>query len=126
MPNANYNSFVANYKSAIVCKKVRFCIPKTVLNFQILKVLLEDGYIRFFTEKNWQYEITAIPLSTSILFNRVSNFSTKKWPFYLNFIKLINLTWTGGYYVLSTKLGIMSDSDAWFHRIGGTLLFGIF
>ena len=126
MPNGNYNSFVANYWSSIVCKKIRFCIPKTVLNFLILKVLLEDGYIWFFREKRWQYEITSIDLNISLQFNWVSNFSTKKRPFYLNFIKLLNLTKTGGYYVLSTKLGILNDSDARFHKIGGTLLFGIF
>lgn len=125
MPNTNYNSFIANYWSAIVCKKVRFCIPKTVLNFLILKVLLEDGYIRFFWEKTNQFEITAIDLNTSIHFNRVLNFSNKKRPVFLTFSKLLNLTKTGGYFVLSTKLGILNDSDAWFHKIGGILLFAI-
>ena len=69
MPNANFNSFLANYKSSIGCKKIRFCIPKTVLNYLVLKTLLTDGYIRSFKNKERKYEITTIDLSTSLKFN---------------------------------------------------------
>lgn len=58
-------------------------------------------------------------------FNRILNFSNKKRPVYLTFLKLLNLTKTGGYFILSTKLGVLNDSDARFHKIGGILLFAI-
>jgi hypothetical protein len=69
MPNPNFNSFLANYRSSIGCKKIRFCIPKTVLNYLVLKTLLEDGYIRSFSNKGRKFEITSIDLSISIQFN---------------------------------------------------------
>jgi len=66
MPNANFNSFLANYRSSIACKKIRFCIPRTVLNFFILKTLLADGYIRSFSQKDNKYEVISIDLATTI------------------------------------------------------------
>lgn len=126
MPNIKFTSFLANYKNSIVCKKVRFCIPKTVLNFAIIKILLEDGYIKSFWILPNKYEIVAISLSTTIQLNWVTQFSTSKWHTYLTFDKLLELTKTGGYYIISTKLGVMNDSDAWFNKIGGKILFAIF
>lgn len=126
MPNANFSSFLANYWSSIACKKIRFCIPKTVLNFFILKTLLADGYIRSFSQKNNKYEVISIDLATTIWINRIISYSTQKWSVYLNFKQLLVLTKAGGYFVLSTPFGIMNDSDARYNWIGGILLFGIF
>ncbi len=126
MPNANFNSFLANYRSSIACKKIRFCIPRTVLNFFILKTLLADGYIRSFSQKDNKYEVISIDLATTIWINRIICYSTQKRSVYLNFKQLLVLTKVGGYFVLSTPFGIMNDSDAWYNWIGGTLLFGIF
>jgi len=126
MPNSNFNSFLANYWSAVGCRKVRFCIPKTVLNFAILKVLLTDGYLRSFKIVNNKYEITSISLHTTIKFNWIVKYTTQKWIVYLSFQELLILTKTGGYFVLTTKFGVMNDSDAWKLWVGGTLLLGIF
>ena len=126
MPNSNFNSFLANYRSAVVCKKVRFCIPWTILNFFILKTLLEDGYIRSYRLTPKQINITSIDLGISIQFNWIICYSSQKWLTYVNFKKLVILSKTGGYYIVSTKLGIMNDSLAREHRVGGTLLFAIF
>jgi len=126
MPNSNFNSFVANFWSSVDCKKIHFCVPKTVLNFFILRALLADGYIRSFKESENKFWITTIDLATSIKFNRIVKYSNQKWPIYINLNQLINLSKTGGYFILSTSLGIMNDSDARFHRLGGTLLLGIF
>jgi len=126
MPNANFNSFLANYWSSIACKKIHFCIPKTVFNFFILKALLSDGYIRSFKSIKSKFQITSIDLNTTIKFNWVVKYSTQKRTVYVNFKQLLILTKTGGYFILSTSLGIMNDSDARFHRLGGTLLLGIF
>lgn len=126
MPNANFNSFLANYWSSIACKKIHFCIPKTVLNYFILKTLLSDGYIWSFKPIKNKFWITSIALHTSVKFNRIVKYSTSKWTIYINFKELLILTKVGGYFILSTSLGIMNDSDARFHKIGGTLLLGIF
>lgn len=126
MPNANFNSFLANYKSSIGCKKIRFCIPKTVLNYLVLKTLLTDGYIRSFKNKERKYEITTIDLSTSLKFNWVVKYSTQKWYIFVSFKELLILTKAGGYFILSTSLGVMNDADARYNRIGGILLLAIF
>jgi ribosomal protein S8 len=126
MPNSNFNSFLANYRSAIVCKKVRFCIPWTIFNFFILKTLLEDGYIWSYKLSTTTIDITAIDLAISIQFNRIMCYTTQKRTKYVSFWKLVELSKTGGYYILSTKRGIMNDSNAWTQRLGGTLLFAIF
>lgn len=126
MPNANFNSFLANYKSSIGCKKIRFCIPKTVLNYLVLKTLLTDGYIRSFKNKERKYEITTIDLSTSLKFNWIVKYSTQKWYIFVSFKELLILTKAGGYFILSTSLGVMNDADARYNRIGGVLLLAIF
>lgn len=126
MPNSNFNSFLANYWSAIGCRKIRFCIPKTVLNFTVLKVLLTDGYIRSFWIKNNKFEITSISLHISLKFNWIVRYTTQKRAVYLTFWELLILTKVGGYFVLSTKFGVLNDSEAWKLRTGGTLLLGIF
>jgi ribosomal protein S8 len=126
MPNANFNSFLANYRSSIACKKIHFCIPKTVLNYFVLKTLLADGYIRSFKPVKNKFWITCIELSTSVKFNRIVKYSTQKRTIFVSFKELLILTKVGGYFILSTSLGIMNDSDARFHRLGGTLLLGIF
>ena len=126
MPNSNFNIFVANYWSSIDCKKIYFCVPKTVFNYFILKTLLADGYIRSFKAVENKFWITSIDLSTTIKFNKIVKYSGQKRPIYINFRQLLDLTKTGGYFILSTSLGIMNDSDARFHKLGGTLLLGIF
>jgi len=126
MPNASLTSFLANYRSAVNCKKIRFCIPKTVLNFELLKVLIADGYIWSFKLKANQFEISTISLHTSIKFNKIVWYSTQKRPIVLSFSDLIIFTKLGGYFILTTKFGIMNDSAAWKLKIGGILLFGIF
>lgn len=126
MPNSNFNSFLANYRSSIACKKIRFCIPKTVFNFFILKTLLADGYIWSFSQKNNKYEIISIDFATTIKINKIILYTTQKRSVYLDFKKLLTLTKSGGYYILSTPLGVMNDSDAWYNWIGGVLLFAIF
>jgi len=126
MPNPNFTSFLANYRSAIICKKIRFCIPKTVLNFSILRVLLMDGYIRSFRIVGKKFEITCINLQASIKFNWLITYSSPKWIVFLTFNELITLTKTGGYFVLSTQFGVMNDSNARKLWVGGVLLFAIF
>jgi len=126
MPNSNFNSFIANYWSSVSCKKIHFCIPKTIFNYFILKALLADGYIKSFKEIKNKFWITSVDLSTSIRFNRIVKYSSQKWPIYVDFYQLLILTKTGGYFILSTSLGVMNDSDARFHKLGGTLLLGIF
>jgi ribosomal protein S8 len=112
MPGSNFNSFISNYRSSIVCKKVRFCIPKTVLNFFILKKLLEDCYIRSFKSRKFNYDVISIDLSTTLTFNRVVKYSTPRRPVFVSFKKLLELSKTGGYYLISTKMGIVNDSLA--------------
>jgi ribosomal protein S8 len=126
MPNSNFNSFLANYWSSIACKKIRFCIPKTVFNFFILKTLLADGYIWSFAQKKNKYEVISIDLATNIKINKIILYTSQKRSVYVNFKQLLVLTKSGGYYVLSTPLGIMNDSDARYNKVGGLLLFAIF
>jgi ribosomal protein S8 len=126
MPGSNFNSFISNYRSSIVCKKVRFCIPKTVLNFFILKKLLEDCYIRSFKSRKFNYDVISIDLSITLTFNWVVKYSTPRRPVFVSFKKLLELSKTGGYYLISTKMGIVNDSLARKNWMGGQLLLGIF
>ncbi len=126
MPNTSFTSFLASYWSAVNCKKIRFCIPKTVLNYEVLKLLLADGYIWSFRLKESRYEVSMIKLQTSIKFNWIIRYSTQRRPIILTFSELVIFTKIGGYFVLSTTKGILNDADARKLHLGGVLLLGIF
>jgi ribosomal protein S8 len=126
MPLTKFNSFVANYWSAVECKKVHFCTPAANLTLAILKVLLEDGYVRSFKfKKNYLIEVVSANLNVITKYNWVVCYSTTKWHFYITFWELVLITKVGGYYLISTTWGILNDSKAWLYWMGGVLLFAI-
>jgi len=126
MPLANFTSFLAIYRNAIATKKVRFCTPNTTFNYFLLRALRTDGYIWSFWLLNNKFEINSITLSNVIKFNWIIRYTSQNWKIYVSFKELLILTKAGGYFILSTKCGILNDSAARKLWIGGLLLLGIF
>jgi ribosomal protein S8 len=126
MPMSNFNVFIANYWTAIAWKKIRFCIPKTMMNFWILWVLRDDGYIWSFKNYNNLYIIDSTNIEFLISLHKIIAFSKASWLKFISFKQLIILTKRGGYFILSTRYGILNDSAARAKQIGGILLFAIF
>lgn len=126
MPNPIFNSFVSNFNHAILCWKIEFRTTYSTLVEKCLKILIEDGFIKNFFYKNYKLYIEPVSLDIWIKYNWVIIYSTTWWIKTIDYPKLLSLTNTGGYFLLSTPFGILNDSEAWRFKTGGTLLMGIF
>lgn len=127
MPKYSYCSFISCYKYAVRCRRQNFFyVPYSKLNDLILFKLTQDGYLRLYVQENYLY--WAIPLVDGPFYKwtTIKMYSTPKRHFYITLSKLLEISWTGGYFLLSTQLGILNDEEAKHHCIGGILLFGFF
>ena len=110
-----------------MCKKTHFKVLNTSLNRACLDLLLDDGYISAYKFiDNFYIKVISPPFDLSDNYNRIVVYSSMKWPFYIKKKKLKTTYGDGGYYILSTPEGIMTDSLAWEKGLGGILLFAIF
>lgn len=126
MPNFLFSSFVSNFWQAITCKKIEFGATYSSLIEWVLKILINDGFIKHFYLNKNVFIIEGMSLDTRSKYNRIILYSSSKKIKIVTNKELIKLCGTGGYFVLSTPFGIMNDSTARKLKTGGVLLFGIF
>ena len=126
MPNKNFCSFIANYWNAVACRKVIFSVPNTTFNVECLKKFLEGGYVRVFFFENGKLLVKSPDFDESIYYNKIMLYSTPKWIVKITLKELLKIKQTGGYFLVSTPCGVLSDIEAIKIGMGGILLLGIF
>ena len=126
MPNPIFCSFVANFWHSVLCKKIEFGSSYSILVEKCLKILIEDGFIKNFFIKDHTLYVEGVSLELWLKYNRIVLYSTTRKIKIVNYADLISLVNKGGYFLVSTPLGIMNDSTAWRLKMGGVLLMGIF
>lgn len=126
MPNITFSAFVSSFKQAINCKKIEFGCSYSFLIEWSLKVLINDGFIKNFYRKDKKFYIEIMSLDSISKYNKIILYSTPKKIKKLTYCELVNLCWTGGYFLISTPYGIINDSEARKLKSGGVLLLGIF
>jgi small subunit ribosomal protein S8 len=104
-------------------------IPFSGLNFDILKILKEKGYINS-AEKKIINKKSFIEIKLSYLNNKpaISNFkiiSTPSRHIYKKYKELKPVKQGYGLGIVSTPKGIMSSIDAFKNKVGGEYLFEI-
>jgi small subunit ribosomal protein S8 len=124
-----YWNLLSKIKNGYLARKEKIMIPFSGLNFDILKVLKEGGYLndverKIINKKNF----LEIKLSYSNNKPVMSDFrliSTPSRHIYKTHKELKPVKQGYGLGVVSTSKGVMSSADAFKNKIGGEYLFEV-
>lgn len=125
--NLNLNSvshFIAIIKICLARRKLTAKVPYSNLNYNILKILKHEGYIRGFR----------VSLSTRniYVFLKYNNFRSgfldmacfcpKNSHSYISYLNLVRFYGLKNFGIVSTNLGLMTLEQCFLYKKGGTLL----
>jgi len=124
-----YWNLLSKIKNGYLARREKITIPFSRLNFDILKVLQEKGYVnnvekKIINKKNF----LEIKLSYSNNKPAMSDFkliSTPSRHIYKTYKELKPVKQGYGLGVVSTSKGVMSSADAFKNKIGGEYLFEV-
>jgi small subunit ribosomal protein S8 len=126
-----YYDLLPKLKNAIQARKDKMVVPFSRMDFAVLNVLAENGYIKSAekeTTANGKKSVIIVRLGTKTKVSRVNDFNTISKPsrhFYKDYRSLRSVRQGHGMAVLSTSKGIMSERDAKKQKVGGEYLFEI-
>lgn len=126
-----YYDLLPKIKNAIQARKDKMVVPFSRMDFAVLNVLAEQGYVKSAekeTTANGKKSVIIVRLGTKTKAARVSDFTTISKPsrhFYKDYRSLRPVRQGHGIAVLSTSKGIMTGKDARKQKIGGEYLFEI-
>ena len=124
-----YWNLLSKIKNGYLAKKEKIMIPFSRLNFDILKILKENGYInnverKIINKKNF-LEIKLAYLNNKPAMSDFRLISTPSRHIYKKYKELKPVKQGYGLGVISTSKGVMSSSDAFKNKVGGEYLFEI-
>ena len=104
-------------------------VPYTVINFKILEILEYVGVIRgFHIQDNWGCLVSLkYTRQDACIFFNIKQVSKQTKRVYVNLTQLLKMKdrYGGGFFILSTKKGILVDYECIQHKIGGEVLLKI-
>ena len=128
MSNDKISDFLTQIRNANLNHNLSIIIIKTKINYQILKILKQEGFIESFSEYSsnqlkiyLKYEgRKRKPIITNL--KRISKPGRR---IYANYKEIPSILGGLGIIILSTSKGVLTDRDARFYRIGGEILCSI-
>lgn len=128
MSNDKISDFLTQIRNANLNHNLSIIIIKTKINYQILKILKQEGFIKSFSEySSNQLKIylkykgrERKPIITNL--KRISKPGRR---IYANYKEIPSILGGLGIIILSTSKGVLTDRDARFYRIGGEILCSI-
>lgn len=125
MSNDKVSDFLTQIRNANLNHNLSVIIVKTKMNYQISKILKQEGFIKSFSEYSsnqlkiyLKYEgRESKPIITNL--KRISKPGRR---IYANYKEIPSVLGGLGIIILSTSKGILTDRDARFYRIGGEVL----
>ena len=128
MSNDKVSDFLTQIRNANLNHNLSIIIVKTKINYQILKILKQEGFIESFSKYSsnqlkiyLKYEgRERKPIITNL--KRISKPGRR---IYTNYKEIPSILRGLGIIILSTSKGILTDRDARFYRIGGEILCSI-
>lgn len=128
MSNDSISSFLTQIRNANLIKSLSTLVPNNKINYQILKILQNEGFIKSFDVLSKKHLILYLkykghqkkPILTNL--KRVSKPGRRIYTSY----KEIPRTLGGlGIVILSTPQGVFTDKEARFYKVGGEILCSI-
>lgn len=124
-----YYDLLAKIKNAIRAKKESLVTPYSRMDFAVLKVLEDSGYIKSASRKEaGKRTMIEIKLAYDDGKSRISDFKILSRPsrhLYTGYKELSSVRQGHGLAVLSTPQGLMSNREARKNKVGGEYLFQI-
>nr|CDI27995.1 chloroplast 30S ribosomal protein S8 [Acetabularia acetabulum] len=136
MVNDTISDMIARIKNAILVKNLFVTIPYTNINYNILKLLHQEGFIesvhRLSNPQNPQEEISFLSAKLKYKGRKkiscITNLKRISKPglrIYANSKQIPKLLGGMGLIIISTSSGIMTDREARSNKIGGELICSI-
>ena len=128
MSNDNIGDVLTQIRNANLIKSLSALVPNTYSNYQILKILQKEGFIKSFSVLSTKHLIlylkytgrTRHPILTNL--RRISKPGRR---IYASYKEIPSILGGLGIVILSTSKGILTDREAQFERIGGEVLCSI-
>jgi small subunit ribosomal protein S8 len=126
-----YYDLLPKIKNAIQARKDKMIVPFSRMDFSVLSVLAEHGYVKSVekeTTANGKKSVIIVRLGTKTKASRMEDFNTISKPsrhFYKDYRSLRPVRQGHGMAVLSTSKGIMTGKEAKKQKVGGEYLFEI-
>lgn len=128
MSNDNIGDVLTQIRNANIIKSSSTLIPNTRSNYQILKILHNEGFIKSFRVLSSKHLILNLkytgrnkrPILTNL--RRISKPGRRV---YTNYKEIPTILGGLGIVILSTSKGILTDREARFQRVGGEILCSI-
>lgn len=125
MSNDKVSDFLTQIRNANLNHNLSVIVVKTKMNYQISKILKQEGFIKSFSE----YSSNQLKIylkyegreSKQIITN-LKRISKPGRRIYANYKEIPSVLGGLGIIILSTSKGILTDRDARFYRIGGEIL----
>lgn len=128
MVNDTLGDFLTQIRNANLIKKSSTLIPNTKINYQISKILKEEGFIQSFNTLSSKQLRLYFKYKGRHRKPSISNLRRISKPgrrIYINHKEIPTILGGLGILVLSTSKGILTDREARFYRVGGEVLCSI-
>lgn len=115
--------FVCLIKLSLARRKLNAKVPYSKLNFKILKLLYNEGYIRGFrvVENSFIYIFFKLNFFRLSVLD-IAYFSPNNRNNFLSYKKLISLFGLKNFGIVSTNMGLLTLEQCFFYKKGGILL----
>lgn len=124
-----YWDILTKIKNAYLAKKEKILVPFSRLDFEILKILVQNGYLKSVDKKNINRKNF---LEIKLLYNNkqpaLSNFKIISKPsrhIYKSYKELKVVRSGYGLGIISTSKGLMTEKEALKNKVGGEYLFEV-
>nr|AYD72458.1 30S ribosomal protein S8 [Batophora oerstedii] len=128
MVNDTISDMITRIKNAILVKNIFVTIPYTNLNYNILKLLHQEGFIESVHRLSNTFLSAKLKYKGRKQISCITNLKRISKPglrVYANSKQIPKLLGGMGLIILSTSSGIMTDREARSKKIGGELLCSI-
>ena len=128
MSNDNIGDVLTQIRNANLIKSSSTLIPNTHTNYQILKILHNEGFIKSFktlSTKHLILNLKYIGRNKHPILTNLRRISKPGRRIYTNHKEIPTILGGLGIIILSTSKGILTDREAKFQRIGGEILCSI-
>ena len=128
MSNDNIGDVLTQIRNANLIKSSSTLIANTRTNYQILKILNNEGFIKSFKILSPKYlllNLKYIGQNKHPILTNLRRISKPGRRIYTNHKEIPTILGGLGIVILSTSKGILTDREARFQRIGGEILCSI-
>lgn len=128
MSNDNIGDVLTQIRNANLIKNLSTLVPNTRSNYQILKILQKEGFIKSFNVLSAKHLILYLKYTGRNRHPILTNMRRISKPgrrIYTSYKEIPSILGGLGIVILSTSKGILTDREARFEGVGGEVLCSI-